>query len=281
MASISELRRRLESVWAGVDEVLSDLDASDWTRRHGAHWTFRDIPFHLGYFDEEMIAGPIEMGVDVPTDNGLVFATIAELDAWNDAHLANRPRDKSPAELVVMMEGSRRRIRDAVARLEDSDLGDPVLLRLPGTGWSDVEAALRLAQVHAWNHLVEAKLRLGRSGPGLDHDVTHAALDSLLSSMPIVLNQAAAAEPLRTEVSVDGPGGGSWTIDVEDGECTVVEGSAVAPDLRMRYRDAEAFAAAAFEVTHPIRLMLSGRLRVKGLPKMGTFAKLFPAAPPE
>jgi hypothetical protein len=59
----------------------------------------------------------------------------------------------------------------------------------------------------------------------------------------------------------------------------VVEGKSPAPDLTMRYRDAEAFATGAFKVHHPMRPMLSGRLRVKGMSKMGLFAKLFPAAP--
>jgi hypothetical protein len=37
----------------------------------------------------------------------------------------------------------------------------------------------------------------------------------------------------------------------------------------MRSRDAEAFATGAFKVHHPMRLMLSGRLRIMGMSKMG------------
>lgn len=280
MGSLAELRSRLESIWADVDDVLSSLDGADWTRRHGPHWTFRDIPFHLSYFDDEMIAEPIEQGTDATADM-VVFETISELNAWNDAHLADRPLDMSPAELVADMHRSRQRIRDAVDQLDDDNLGDAVLLRLPGTGWSNLQAALHLAEVHAWNHCVEAKLRLGRSEPTPDPTVTHTALHSLVSSMPIVLDRSAARAPLVTQIRIGGPGGGDWTIDVADGRCTVVEESPSAPDLTMRYRDAEAFAAGAFRVTHPMRLMVTGRMRVNGMSKMGRFAKLFPTSPPD
>ena len=156
-----------------------------------------------------------------------------------------------------------------------------MLLRLPGTGWSDVATALRLARVHVWNHFTEASLRLGGPTPQADATVTHTALQSLVSSMPIVFDASAAHGPLVAQISIGGPGGGDWTIDVNDGECTVTDSGARQPDLTMRYRDAESFAAAAFKVKHPMRLMLSGRLKVQGMSKMGRFAKLFPAPPPD
>jgi hypothetical protein len=281
MSTIAELSAQLESIWADLDEVLSRVEGPAWTNKHGRHWTFRDVPYHLSYFDEEIIAEPIERGADVPEGEQQILATIAELNAWNDAHLANRPLDKSPQELIAAMHEARQGIRDAIAPLGDANLGDPVLLRLPGTGWSDVDSALRLAQVHAWNHFVEAKLRLGLAGPGADPGIAHTALHSLVSSMPIVLNRAAATDPFVAQIGVEGPGGGNWTIDVRDGGCTVVEGAAQRPDLMMRYRDAETFAAAAFKVKHPMLLMLSRRLRVKGMSQMGRFAKLFPTSPPD
>ena len=79
-------------------------------------------------------------------------------------------------------------------------------------------------------------------------------------------------------MSIGCPSGGDWTIDVADGSASVIEGKAPTPDLTTRYKDAEAFATGAFKVHHPMRLMLSGRLRVHGMSKMGMFAKLFPAS---
>ena len=108
MSTIAELSAQLESIWADLDEVLSRVEGPAWTNKHGRHWTFRDVPYHLSYFDEEIIAEPIERGADVPEGEQQVLATIAELNAWNDAHLANRPLDKSPQELIAAMHEARR-----------------------------------------------------------------------------------------------------------------------------------------------------------------------------
>ncbi len=275
MASLAELLRQLESAWENLDEALVDLDDAEWGHPHGRHWSFRDVPYHLGYFDSEMIAAPIELGATASEEQTPVFATLAELNRWNDAKLDARPVALTPDELVYGMRRSRQRIRAALGDVDDSNLADPVLLRLPGTGWSSLEDALRLAQVHTWNHFAEAKLRRGLTGPVADAAVVHAALSSNLSSMPMVFKPSAATRPMVTQMSIGGPGGGDWVIKVAGGDCSVVEGLASQPDLTMRYRDADSFAAAAFSVVHPMRLMLSGRLRVEGLPKLGRFASMF------
>ena len=57
----------LDDLWQNLDAIFVSLGSSDWSRQHGPHWTFADVPYHLAYFDREIVAHPIERGPDLPT----------------------------------------------------------------------------------------------------------------------------------------------------------------------------------------------------------------------
>jgi hypothetical protein len=48
------------------DTIFDSLTASDWRRTHGKHWVIADVPYHLSYFDRDLVLsalkwpGPIE-----------------------------------------------------------------------------------------------------------------------------------------------------------------------------------------------------------------------------
>ena len=55
----------LESIWRCYDAAFESLGPSDWSRKHGKDWTVADVPYHLAYFDRELVVGPIERGTHV------------------------------------------------------------------------------------------------------------------------------------------------------------------------------------------------------------------------
>lgn len=276
MPDRADLTAQLESLWGNLDELFAGMDPSDWDRGHGKLWTFRDVPFHLAYFDSEMIAEPISRGTAVPDGEQVVFTTLGELDRWNDQHFAERASDLSLDASLAAMRSARQSVRNAISDLSDERLADAAFTPLPGSGWINIAGVLMLAQLHSWNHFVEAKIRLGRSNPQPDPAVVHNAIHATISAMPMVLNKAAAKEPFIAEMTVGGPGGGAWTITVLDGQCRIEGRPADNADITMAFRDAEAFAASTLKITHPMVLMLTRTMSVKGKRNMGRFSKLFP-----
>jgi hypothetical protein len=276
MSDLADLTAQLESLWGNLDELLGGMEPSDWDRRHGKLWTFRDVPFHLAYFDREMIADPITSGSAVPSDEQTVFTTLGELDTWNDQHFAERPAGLSVDAALAPMRDARQSVRNAISGLEDEQLADAAFSPLPGSGWIDIAGVLMLAQLHTWNHFVEAKIRLRRPGPQPDPAVVHNAIHATISAMPMALNTALAQEPFVAQMTVGGPGGGEWTITVNGRRCRVDPAGTDNADITMVFRDAEAFAASTLKITNPMLLMLTRRLSVKGKRNMSRFAKLFP-----
>src|ERR1700680_1762153 len=57
----------LEELWQRFDELVGTLGPDDWSSKHGKHWTFTDVPYHLAYFDLEVIVTAIKRGLNVPT----------------------------------------------------------------------------------------------------------------------------------------------------------------------------------------------------------------------
>ena len=72
-----------------------------------------------------------------------------------------------------------------------------------------------------------------------------------------------------------GPGGGPYTLRVAGGACRVIKVRAESADIVLRQRP-DTFVKTAFGIQDPMLAMLTGKMKVRGLRKMGTFAKLFP-----
>src|SRR5262245_9886907 len=90
----------LEDLWRCLDELFASLAPDDWSRRHGKHWTFADVPYHLGYFDRDIVAYPIEQGLDLPTAAHWAARSNSQLNAWNERMFARRPPDQTAAQFL-------------------------------------------------------------------------------------------------------------------------------------------------------------------------------------
>src|ERR1700682_2826041 len=96
----------LEGLWQRFDELVGTLGPGDWSGKHGQHWTFTDVPYHLAYFDLDVIATAIRRGLSVPASEQLL-RTEAEQDAWNEVKFTRRPADTTPQQCLEQMRAAR------------------------------------------------------------------------------------------------------------------------------------------------------------------------------
>ena len=264
----------LEDVWSCLDRLFEDFTAADWARKHGADWTFADLPYHLSYFDRELVVKGIVRGRDVPIEEQRVMRTLNELNAWNARNFALRPAGETPEQSVARMRAARRELRAALAGLSDAELDEPMFIELTGTGWMPIRLGLTACLAHSWSHCQEARMRLGRSGPVPGAGATHRTLAFFMALMPRYGSREEMAKgPFTAVMAFTGPGGGAWTIRVRDGQIWSSEGAAPDAELTIT-QSAETFEKQHSKMANPLWLMLSGRLRVKGFKSMGRFGKI-------
>jgi hypothetical protein len=268
------LRDELESVWSCLDELFASFGPNDWRRRLGPDWTYRDLPYHLSYFDQELIARALERGRDVPLEEQRVQRTRRELDAWNARWFAARPADETVEQSLARMQRSREDVRRQLERLSDADLDAPVFMPLVGTGWIPTRALIGGAVAHSWGHYTEARLRLGRSGPRPSDAATHRTLGFFMELMPLFADRREAEKgPFTAVMRFEGPGGGAWTIRASDGVVTSSEGAASGAEVVMA-QTPDAFEKTHSKITSPMLLMLTGQIKVKGWRNLGRFGRL-------
>src|SRR5260370_6575710 len=221
----------LEGLWQRFDELLAALGPGDWSGKHGQHWTFTDVPFHLAYFDLEVIATAIRRGLNVPISEQ-VLRTEAEQDAWNEIKFTQRPADTTPQQCLEQMWASRQAIRNVVAGLSEADLDRPVFIPLVGLGWVSVRVALETSYSHTWNHFMQLCfwMKCTTIIPGPTQ--THHALSYFMASFAQNMDREQARHTrLTTVMEFYGRGGGAWTLHVAGGTCRVSEGRAAQADL--------------------------------------------------
>jgi hypothetical protein len=270
----------LEDMWRCLDELFASLAPDDWFRRHGKHWIFADVPYHLAYFDHDIVAYPIERGLDLSTAKQWAARSNRELNAWNERMLAKRPHHQTVAQSLAQMQSSRDALRRVVGRMDDTDIEQPVWFPLLVGGWVPAHALLGGCRFHTWSYFMELRLRhptIPRCRlPMTSDSTTHHALGDLMSFFPVMLNRAQADQTHFTLAMVfSGPGGGTWTVSVADGTCTVSEGQPAHADLILT-QSPESFMKTRLELHDPIVAMQTGAIAVQGIEHMRTFAALFP-----
>lgn len=267
----------LEGLWRALDELFASLGQGDWARRHGPHWTFADVPYHLSYFDRDTIAVPIERAGDVPDDVlRSIPRTPRELNAWNARKFAERPPGQAPERSLTEMRESRDAVRRAVAGLSDADLDRPAFVPLLCVGWGTVRGALKGLIGHTWNHVHQLRLHLKRKTPLPSASATHQALSSYTWVLGTFVDpQEAAKAPFTLVMEFTGPGGGAWTLRVEGGTWAVEEERAARADLVMT-QTPETFVKTLAGMHNPMLAMLTRRIQVRGFRNLGRFSKLVP-----
>lgn len=266
----------LEDLWARFDAVFDSLTDTDWARKHGKDWIVADVPWHLYYFDRDLVLAALTRGQSVPSDVlADVAQTIGQLNAWNAREFAARPGDETPQRSLARWREVRGLLRDALVKLDPGELDEPVFVPLMGAGWMSARAALAANIGHHWNHFTQLRLYLKRSGPLESPVVRHAGLSFYMSFFQLIARANSVARPFTFTLDFTGPGGGPFTFRLADGCCTLSEDHARTADLVMSQAP-ETFVKTFAHMHNPMLAILTGQVKVRGLRSMGTFARLMP-----
>jgi DinB superfamily len=191
-------------------------EPEDWS---GKHWTFADVPYHLAYFDREVIVTAIKREFTVPTAELLLW-TEAELDGWKEIQFTPCPPATTPEQCLEQMLTSRQAICDAFVGLSETDLDCPVFLPLVGLGWVSLGLALETCYSHPWNHLMQLRCWMKCTTLMPDAGQTQRALSYFLASFARDMNREQAAQTHLTAVmEFSGLEGGIRTLHVAGGNC--------------------------------------------------------------
>jgi hypothetical protein len=268
----------LEDLWCCLDELFASLAVDDWLRRHGKHWIFADVPYHLGYFDRDVVAYLIECGPNLSTTEQWVARSNREVKAWNERMFARRAPDQSVVQSLAQMQASREAIRHVIGRMQDTDFDQPAWFPLLVGGWVPSHAVLERCRLHTWSQFMELRLRHlaspERALPELHAATTHA-LGDLMGFFPVLLDRVQAEQiGLMLAMVFSGPGGSTWTVRVDNGACTVSEGQAAQADLLVT-QSPESFMKTRLALHDPVAAIQSGEIAVQGSEHLGAFAALF------
>jgi putative sterol carrier protein len=274
---VDGLVSQLEELWEDFDVLFGAIQASeDWGHKHGPDWTFADVPYHLAYFDRELIVRGLEHGPNYPETEQETYPTMGEVNAWNAREFARRPNGQSPAESVQQSHDVRDQIRRLTAGLTDDDLQRPMYMPLLGMGWINAGMGLGLGVVHNWSEFTQLRVHMGRSEPVPSAATTNTYLVSILNFMGMGLNkQAAQGVDFTVVYEFTDEGVSPVTLRVKDGAATAAPGSPEA-DLVIT-QSAETFEKVFRGIQSPVDAMQSGAMRVSNMDALGTFGALFPA----
>jgi hypothetical protein len=267
----------IEDLWRCFDELFEAIEAEGrWNQKHGNDWTFADVPYHMMYFDRELVAMAIERGRNVPEAEQRTQRTIGELNAWNAQQFAKRPAGQTPQQSVADYRAMQERVRQAILSLEDEQMDVPVWFVLVGCGWIPAAASIASCLAHTWSEVIQLRYHMGRSTPEPDPMATHMASGFLAQFMPSFMDkEAAKGTKLTIDIGMTGPGGGDWTMRVADGQCSVSEETAADADLVFSYTPVTAELIRVGKLDFGAA-MQSGDVIVQGTEHLPTFGALFP-----
>lgn len=279
ITSLTAIRSELETGWKLFDDVYDALAPKQWSKKFGSTWTFAWQPYHLAFFDA-MAAKYLAYGPDVPADDKMHLRTVGEINDWNGREFAKRGANHTFQNSLEEMRKSRDALRRHIDEMSDRDLERPAWIPLI-FGWGTAGDLLKMVIVHNVAEYWKLWIRTGKRGPAPSPSAVRLRLAFVMNFMPASLNrELAAMRPFTVVWDFEGPGGGAWTLSVADGQCTVTEGGAPRPDLKIRMKP-ENFHKIVAKMTPPPLLLLTGQMKVKGLGALGTFGKLFPDPKPD
>ncbi|MEZ4771470.1 MAG: DinB family protein [Caldilineales bacterium] len=227
---------QLENLWACFDELFDSFSTADWQKRHGDDWTLADVPYHLAYYDTEIIAFPLKQGPELADSDRIEVNSMAALHSWNASQFARRSAYSDPHKAVARWQTTRQEILDQLEGMTDADLERPTWMALTQSrGWRTAEFACVACLAHGWIEFMELRHYAEREAPEPAPEVTHTALDAFLRLHQSLLDRNAAGNREFTLVwEITGPGGGAWTTRVAGGETSLSQGRASDADLTLR-----------------------------------------------
>lgn len=271
---------QIESNWDCQNQLFQTIARSnDWDHKHGADWTFADVPFHLAYCNWDLVIRPIQLGKELPVNEQRSFKGPADLAVYNSGRFAEKSATQTVEKSLADLEDSRNELRRLLMEMNDADLDRPAWYPFGGGMWANVRAPLQFCLAHDWSEFMQLRIHMGLSEPIPDPAITSAYVVRMLSLfMPRRLNPHAAKGNLFTAVyAFTDPGVTPVTIQVSDGVAKIIPEGYDNPDLVLT-QSAETFEKTLRGIQKFPDAIQSGAIQVRNFETLTTFSQLFPTA---
>lgn len=277
---VESLTAQIESIWSCQDQLFQTIARdNDWDHKHGADWTFADVPFHLAYCIRDLVTRPIHLGKELPIDEQRSFKGPADLAVYNSGRFAEKSATQTVEKSLADLESSRNELRQILTELSDEDLDRPAWYPFGGGMWANVRAPLQFCLGHDWSEFMQLRIHMGLSEPVPDPAITSAYVVRMLNiSMPRRLNSNAAdGKQLAVVYAFTDAGVMPVTIQVSDGAAKINPGAYDNPDLVLT-QSAETFEKILRGMQNFADAIQSGTIQVSNFETLTIFGQLFPTA---
>lgn len=275
-SQLDELMGQIQEMWGHLDTLFEELNATDgWDQKHGPDWAFSDVPYHLAYYNCDIVARGLRLGGDYPEEEQELLATPEALAAWNAREFAERPDNQSVSRTLSQWRASCEAIYCLTSGMNDADLERPFWLPIL-RGWATVRDGLEFCRNHDWSEFTQLRILMGLSDPMPNPAITSHYLGTMLGYLPMVLNQEVAADREFTAVfAFSDPDVDAYTVRVADGAASVTPEYAEEADLVMT-QSSETWEKTFRRMQYPVEAIKSGALQVSDFNKLVDFGQLFP-----
>lgn len=271
---------QIESIWDSQNQLFQTIArGNDWDHKHGADWTFADVPFHLAYCNWDLVIRPIQLGKELPVSEQRSFKSPADLAAYNSGRFAEKSATHTVERSLADLEGSRNELRRLLTEMSDTDLDRPAWYPFVGGMWANARAPLQFCLAHDWSEFMQLRIHMDLNEPIPDPAITSAYVVRMLSlSMPRRLNpHAANGNPFTAVYAFTDPGVTPVTIQVSDGAAKIIPEGYDNPDLVLT-QSAETFEKTLRGIQKFPDAIQSGAIQVSNFETLTTFGQLFPTA---
>jgi hypothetical protein len=278
---IEALMAQIEEMWGHQDVLFSRItEAQEWDHKHGADWTFADVPYHLAYCNHDLVARAIECGRELPAEEQITFTSPADLNAWNEDKFAARPTDQTVEQTLAQLQASRDEIRRVAAGMDDEDLDRPAYFPFRfdgGDGWVPALMPLMFCLSHDWSEFMQLRIHSGAKAPVPSPSITSTYLGGMIGmAFPMALDsEAAAGEEFTAVFAFSDPGVSPFTVRVADGAAAAEPGQQEGADLIIT-ESAETFEKTFRGITSFPEAMQAGEIQVSSMEGLARFGTLFP-----
>jgi hypothetical protein len=275
---IDAIMAQVEEMWTHLNALFNIIDETDaWDSPHGVDWTFADVPYHLAYFNLELVARPVELGPDFPENERLSFASVEDVNGWNESHFAARPAGQTGPESLAQVRASWDEIGRVASTMTDDDLDRPYWTPFLGGMWQTAADGLGWSLGHDCGEFMQLRIHMGRQEPVPSAEITNYYLNGMISGIfPLFLDEEAAQDQTFTTIyDFTDPGVDALTMRVADGVVKVEPGRSEKVDLVIT-QSAEAFEKTVRGIQTVPEAIQSGEVQVSSMEALARFGQLFP-----
>ncbi|MDX1415579.1 MAG: hypothetical protein R3293_15395 [Candidatus Promineifilaceae bacterium] len=104
---VNGIASQAQEIWEAVDNLFAGVSADERQQPHGPDWIFSDLPYHLGYIDQHLVARPLLLATNLPQVERLELSSVNKHNCWNDAQLAQLPAEQTVEVSLQQMHQSR------------------------------------------------------------------------------------------------------------------------------------------------------------------------------